>query len=91
MSRPGRETPLLPEKLRLPLRIASVITGALIYYVLGKPLAGALLVSIGFVAFDWAVIEKLTTYRKDQLNTMLMGQALLGIGLMIAGAIVLFR
>ena len=91
MTRPEGPTPELPERLRMPLRIASVFAGYLIYLVLGKPLVGALLVCIGFVAFDWAVIEKLTTYRKDRLSMMLAGQTLLGIGLMIAGAVVLFR
>ena len=75
----------------MPLRIASVIAGYVIYRIVGEPVVGALLIWIGFIALDWAIIEKMTTYRKDRLSTMLAGQALLGIGLLAAGAIVSFR
>ena len=91
MTNPGGPTPPLPERIRLPLRIASVVIGYVIYRFVGDPVAGALLIWIGFVALDWAIIDKLTTYRKDQLGMMLMGQGLLGAGLLIAGALIVTR
>ena len=91
MTKPEGPTPPLPERIRMPLRIASVVIGYLIYRIVGEPVAGALLIWVGFVALDWAVIELVTTYRKDRLNMMVMGQGLLGAGLLVAGALVVFR
>lgn len=91
MTKPEGPTPPLPERVRLPLRIASVVIGYVIYRIVGEPVAGALLIWVGFVALDWAIIEKATTYRKDRLSMMLMGQGLLGLGLLIAGALVVAR
>ena len=91
MTKPEGPTPPLPERIRMPLRIASVIIGYLIYRIVGEPVVGAFLIWVGFVALDWAIIEKATTYRKDRLNMMLVGQALLGVGLLVAGALVVTR
>jgi hypothetical protein len=91
MTKPEGPTPPLPERVRLPLRIASVVIGYAIYRFIGDPVVGAALIWVGFIALDWAIIEKVTTYRKDRLSMMLVGQALLGAGLMVAGALVVFR
>ena len=91
MTKPEGPTPPLPERIRLPLRIASVVIGYVIYRIVGEPIAGALLIWIGFVLLDWAIIERVTTYRKDRLSMMIAAQAMLGIGLLVAGAIVAFR
>lgn len=85
MTKPEGPTPPLPERIRMPLRIASVAVGYLIYRLIGDPFVGALLVWVGFVVLVWALIEKATTYRKDRLSMMLAGQAVLGIGLLAAG------
>lgn len=91
MTKPEGPTPPLPERVRLPLRIASVVIGYVIYRFIGDPVVGAALIWVGFIALDWAIIEKVTTYRKDRLSMMLVGQALLGTGLIVAGALVVFR
>lgn len=91
MTKPEGPTPPLPERIRIPLRIASVVIGYVIYRIIGDPVVGAFLIWAGFIALDWAIIEKATTYRKDRLSMMLAGQALLGVGLMAAGALVVFR
>lgn len=91
MTKPEGPTPPLPERIRMPLRIASVVIGYFIYRIVGEPVAGALLIWVGFVALDWAIIEQATTYRKDRLSMMIVGQALLGIGLLVAGALVVTR
>ena len=91
MTKPEGPTPPLPERVRLPLRIASVVIGYVIYRIVGEPVVGAFLIWVGFIALDWAIIEKVTTYRKDRLSMMLAGQAVLGAGLMVAGALVAFR
>ena len=84
-------TPPLPERIRMPLRIASVVIGYLIYRIVGEPVVAAFLIWVGFVALSWAIIEQTTTYRKDRLGMLLVGQALLGIGLLIAGALMVMR
>jgi hypothetical protein len=91
MTKPEGPTPPLPERVRLPLRIASVVIGYLIYRLIGEPVVGAFLIWVGFVALDWAIIEKVTTYRKDRLSMLLVGQALLGVGLLVAGALVVAK
>lgn len=88
--RPESPQPLLPERLRMPLRVASVLVGYVLYRVIEGPIVGRLLMAAGFVALDWAVIDKLTTWRKEQSSMILVGQGLLGIGLMVAGAVVAF-
>ncbi|MBW3594396.1 MAG: hypothetical protein KY391_02370 [Actinobacteria bacterium] len=87
MTKPEGPTPPLPERVRIPLRIASVVIGYVIYRIVGEPVGAALLVWIGFVMLDWAIIEKATTFRKDRLSMMLVGQGFLGAGLLAAGAI----
>lgn len=91
MTKPEGPTPPLPERIRMPLRIASVVIGYFIYRFVGEPIVGALMIWVGFVALDWAIIEQATTYRKDRLGMMIVGQALLGIGLLAAGALVVTR
>ena len=75
----------------MPLRIGAVAVGYLIYRIVGQPIVGAFLVWVGFVMLTWAIIEQATTYRKDRLGMMIVGQALLGIGLLVAGALVVMR
>ena len=89
MTKPEGPEPTLPERLRLPLRIASVFVAYVIYLVVPGPIVGRLLLAAGFIAFDWAVIEFVTTWRKDRLDMMVMGQGLLGTGLMIGGIVVI--
>ena len=91
MTKPEGPTPPLPERIRMPLRIASVLIGYLIYRFVGDPVVAALMLWVGFVALDWAIIERVTTYRKDRLDMMIVGQALLGVGLLVAGALLAFR
>ena len=81
----------MPERVRMPLRVASVLIGYLIYRFVGEPVVGALMIWVGFVALDWAIIEQATTFRKDRLSMMIVAQAILGIGLLAAGAIVVTR
>ena len=83
------EGPTLPERLRMPLRIASVFVAYGIYLLVPGPVVGRVLLAAGFIAFDWAVIEQLTTFRKDRLSMMIVAQGLLGSGLMIAGIVLI--
>lgn len=89
MTKPEGPEPTLPERLRMPLRIGSVFVAYVIYLLVEGPVVGRLLLAAGFIAFDWAVIEMVTTWRKDRLNMMVMGQGLLGSGLMIGGIVLL--
>ena len=91
MTKPEGPTPPLSERVRIPLRIASVFVGYLIYRIIGDPVVAAGMIGVGFVALTWAIIEQVTTYRKDRLGMMIVGQALLGIGLLVAGALMVMR
>ena len=44
MTKPEGPEPPLPERIRLPLRIASVVIGYVIYRVVGEPIVGAFLI-----------------------------------------------
>lgn len=87
MTKPEGPTPPLPERIRMPLRVASVLIGYVIYRIVAEPIGAALMILVGFVVLDWAIIEQATTFRKDRLSMVIVGQALLGVGLLVAGAL----
>jgi hypothetical protein len=88
---PEGPQPELPEKLRMPLRILVAIAGYALYRWVGEPVPAALMMWAGAIALGWAVIERYTTFRKDRLEMMLMGQGLLGIGLIVVASITGFK
>ena len=88
--RPENPKPVLPENLRMPLRIASVVVAYVLYRVIEGPVVGRVLIAAGFVALDWAIVDKLSTWRNEQSSMMLVGQGLLGAGLIAAGVVVAF-
>ena len=91
MTKPEGPTPPMLERIRLPLRIASVVTGYLIYLVVPGGLMARILLWAGFVILDWAIIDVVTKRRKDRVDTLLMGQGLLGTGLLAAGIILILQ
>ncbi|MGH2808765.1 MAG: hypothetical protein ACRDKT_15985 [Actinomycetota bacterium] len=89
MGREGPE-PTAPEKARMPLRVAAVVIGYLIYRNFDEPLAGGICLGVGFMFSAWAVIERFTTWRGERLDMMVFAQGLLGAGLLIAGGYLVF-
>lgn len=75
----------------MPLRIASVFIGYVIYLVVPGPLVPRILIWAGFVFLDWAIVDVVTKRRKDRVDTLLMGQGLLGTGLLAAGIILVIQ
>ncbi len=91
MTRPEGPEPPLPERFRMPLRVGAVFIGWLIYVLVDGPLVGRVLLWVGFIALAWALIEKMTTFKQQQLSLMLAAQAFLGVGLLVAGGFLVFR
>ena len=75
----------------MPLRVAAVVVAYLLYRRLDEPLAAGICIGIGFLLLSWAVIERFTTWRHDRLDMMVMGQGLLGVGVLGAGLYLLLR
>ena len=91
MTRPEGPAPTLSERVRMPLRIASVFLGYLLYLLVPGPVVARILLWVGLIGVGWAVIEQLTTYRRQRLSILIVGQACLGIGLVAAAVIMLLR
>lgn len=75
----------------MPFRIFAVIGGYALYRWVGDPLPAALMMWGGTIALGWAVVERFTTWRNDRVSTLLLGQGLLGVGLIVAAAVTGFR
>ena len=84
----GPEPPLL-ERLRMPLRIASVFVGYVIYLVVPGPLVARVLLWAGFIALDWAIVDQVTRSGGSRPSPAVVGQGLLGLALLAAGVILL--
>jgi hypothetical protein len=83
--------PSFSEKARMPLRVAAVVVGYLIYRNFDDPVAGGVCLGVGFLFVAWALIERFTTWRHDRLDMMVFAQGLLGAGLLVAGGYLVFR
>ncbi len=78
--------PPLAERLRMPLRIAAVFGAYALYRAFEEQMAAAIMLGLGSIVLAWAVIERFTTWRRQRLEMMLVGQAILGLGLVALGA-----
>lgn len=86
-----REQPPVNEKFRLPMRIAAVVLAYVLYRRFDQPLMGGVTLGIGFLLLAWSTIERLTVRRQDRVDLIMVGQGLLGTGLVIAGLFVTLR
>ena len=80
--------PPVPEKLNVPLKIGAVLIGYLLYRVLLEDkVAGPLFVAAGFVILAYAVINRWTTWSRDRSGMLQAGTTILGLGLLVLGAL----
>ena len=89
--RPEGPTPPLLQRIRMPLRIASVFIGYVIYLVVPGSTAARILLWAGFVVLDWSIIDVVTLSSRDRDSMMTMALGLLGTGLLVAGIILVLR
>jgi hypothetical protein len=84
--------PLIPEKFRMPLRIAAVFLGYVIYLVLeeGK-VVGPAFVGFGSVVLLWAIIDRYATWRRDRSGLMQVGSTILGLAFIAIGLYLVLR
>ncbi len=77
---PEQGPPPVPEKLRMPLRIFSVVLAYLIYRLLGsRSTVGALFIAAGFIVVDWVGIDYLTLRARERSGLMTAGSLFLGL------------
>ena len=88
----NEQPPPVSERASVPLKVASVVIGYLIYRVLlgdGDRVAGPLFVAAGFVALAYAMVNRWTTWRRDRSGLLQVGSTILGLGLMGLGALLI--
>lgn len=89
---PDQGPPPVPEKLRMPLRIASVVVAYVIYRVLeSRSVVGAVFVAAGFIVVDWVGIDYLTLRARERSGLLTMGSLLLGLGFIAVGILQVAR
>ncbi|MGH2754288.1 MAG: hypothetical protein ACRDLB_07610 [Actinomycetota bacterium] len=82
--------PPIPEKMNVPLKVGAVLIGYLLYRILLEDeVAGPLFVAAGFVVLAYAVINRSTTWSRDRSGMLQAGTTILGLGLLVLGALVL--
>lgn len=84
--------PLVETRFRLPLRIAAVLVGYLLYRWVGdaRVVPGAM-VGLGAILVEWSIIDELTLVKGQRLGLLQVGSAILGLGLLGLGAYLTLR
>lgn len=82
-----QQRPVLPERLRIPLRVGVVVASYVIYRLPGddEVIAGIFL-GAGATLFGFALVDRWTTWRRDRSGMVQVGTTLLGIALLALGA-----
>ncbi|HEX2058343.1 MAG TPA: hypothetical protein VHI71_08240 [Actinomycetota bacterium] len=90
---PQDRRPPIDERYRMFLRIAVVVAAYGAYLLVqrdGKIGAGAL-VGFGLIALGFATVDRLTRWRRELSEMMLVGTTLLGLGLLAVGLFLYLR
>lgn len=83
---PEQRKPPIDQRYRMFLRIVVVVVGFGAYLLLEREdLAAGVLTGAGVVALGWALVDRYTLWRRQQSEMLLVGQILLGIGLVAIG------
>lgn len=84
--------PLIETRFRLPLRIAAVFGGYLLYRWVGDArVIPGVMVGFGMVLVAWAIIDEVTLIKGQRLGLLQVGSAILGLVLAGLGAYLTFR
>ena len=82
---PNRPPPI-DERYRMFLRILVVVLAYGAYYVVQRErLVPGVLVGVGVIALGFSIVDRLTLWRRDRSEMMLVGATLLGLGLVAIG------
>jgi hypothetical protein len=84
--------PPIEERFNVPLKVASVVIGYVIYRVLfagENGVAGSVFVGAGFTVLAYATVNRLTQWRRDRSGLLQVGTAILGLGLLGLGAVLI--
>lgn len=88
---PNRPPPI-DERYRMFLRIVVVVLGYGAYLLVQRERLGAgVLVGAGTIALGFSIVDRLTRWRRDRSEMMLVGTTLLGIGLLAIGLFLYFK
>ena len=86
------EPPPIEDRFNVPLKVAAVVIGYVLYRVLfsgGEGIAGPVFVGVGFVVLAYATVNRLTQWRSDRSGLLQVGTAILGLGLLGLGALLI--
>ena len=82
----------MDESKRIPLRAAAVVACYLLYLWIGdERAAGGATLAAGLLLVSWTAIDQFTLRRRERTGLLQVGTTLLGLGLMVVGAILLAR
>lgn len=83
--------PPIDERYRMFLRIVVVVVSFGAYYFVQRDqLPPAVFIGLGGIALGWALVDRWTLWRRDVSEMMLVGQILLGMGLLGIGLFLYF-
>ncbi len=83
---PEQRKPPIDERYRMFLRIVVVVIGFGAYLLVQREKLGAgVMVGAGVIALGWALVDRYTLWRRDRPEMLLVGQVLLGAGLLAIG------
>ena len=83
---PEQRKPPIDQRYRMFLRIVVVVIGFGAYlFVQRDALPAGVLVGVGAVALGWALVDRYTLWRREQSEMLLVGQVILGAGLLAIG------
>ena len=80
-----------PQGARMPLRVAAVLAGYLVYRFFERPPVAGVMLGVGFIALAWATIDRFTALERERSRMMETGQTILGVGLLALGAFLAAR
>lgn len=82
---PNRPPPV-DERYRMFLRIVVVVVAYATYYLVQRDkLVPGVFVGFGVIAIGFSTVDRLTLWRRDRSEMMLVGATLLGVGLLAIG------
>ncbi len=83
---PEQRKPPIDERYRMFLRIVVVVIGFGAYlFMQRKELPAGVTLGAGVVSLGWALVDRYTLWRRDRSEMLLVGQVLLGAGLVAIG------
>ncbi|MFN2587166.1 MAG: hypothetical protein ABR613_03460 [Actinomycetota bacterium] len=83
---PEQRKPPIDERYRMFLRIVVVVIAFGAYLLVQREELGAgVMVGAGTIALGWALVDRYTLWRRDRPEMLIVGQVVLGVGLVALG------